>query len=96
MSYNFFRDVLHALGKRLNFESVSNMYGRTVFDKKGGESINSIIAKANPLYKADTKGSALSMLSLPGAMAVIEKSVNQKEAAKKALGDMSWFEDMLK
>lgn len=85
-----------ALGKKLNFESLSNMYGRTVFDKKAGEAINSSIAKANPLVKPNTKGSALAMLSLPGAMAVIEKSQNQKEVAKKALGDTSWFEDMLK
>ena len=72
------------------------MYGRTVFDKKGGEAINKAIAQANPLYKASTKSSALTMLSLPGAMAVIEKSQNQKAIAEKTLGDMSWFEDLLK
>ena len=95
MSYIFFQDVLHALGKRINFESISNMYGRTVFDKKGGEAINKMIAQANPMYKQSTKSSALTMLSLPGAMTVIEKSKNQKQVAEKALGDISWFEDML-
>ncbi len=96
MSYVFFQDVLAALGKKLNFESLSNMYGRTVFDKKSGEAINKIIAQANPLYKQNTKSSAFAMMSLPGAMTVIENTKNQKATAEKVLGDMSWFEDMLK
>lgn len=96
MSYVFFQDVMAALGKKLNFESISNLYGKTTFDKKSGQAINDSIAKANPLVKQSGKGSALAMLSLPGAMSVIEHSVNQKEAAKKVLGDTSWFEDMLK
>ena len=31
--------------------SIPNMYGRTVFDKKGGDAINKAIANANPLTK---------------------------------------------
>lgn len=96
MSYIFFQDVLAALGKRLNFESISNMYGRTVFDKKGGEAINKMIATANPLTKVSTKNSAATLLSMPGSMAIIESGSNQKEQGTKALGDMSWFEEYLK
>ena len=86
--------MLSALGKRLNFESISNMYGKTVFDKKGGDAINKMIAKANPLVKESTSNSAATLLSMPGAMAVID--MNDKEGAKKAMGDMSWFEDFMK
>lgn len=96
MSYIFFQDVLSALGKRLNFESLSNMYGKTVFDKKGGEAINKMIAAANPLYKQSTTNSAATLLTMPGSMKVIEAGENQKEKAKEALGDISWFEEYLK
>ena len=96
MSYVFFQDVLKALGKRLEFESISNMYGRTVFDKKDGQAVNKMIATANPLTKVSTSNSAATFLSMPGAMTVIESGAHQKEAATKALGDMSWFEEYLK
>lgn len=91
MSYIFFQDVLEALGKKLNFESISNMYGKTVFDKKGGDAINKMIAGANPLTKASTTNSAATFLSMPGTMAVIDS----KEQAAKALGDTSWFDEFL-
>ena len=96
MSYLFFNDVLAALGKKINFESISNMYGKTVFDKKGGESINRMIQQANPLTKQNTTNSAATLLSMPGSLAIIESGANQKELATKALGDMSWFEEYLK
>jgi len=94
MSYIFFQNVLEALGKKLNFESISNMYGKTVFDKKGGEAINKMIAQANPLTKPSTTNSAAILMSMPGSMAVIDSG--NKEQASKALGDMSWFEEYLK
>lgn len=94
MTYIFFQDVLAALGKRINFESISNMYGKTVFDKKGGEAINKMIAKANPLVKESATNSAATFLSMPGNMVIIE--ADQKEAAKKAIGDTSWFEEFMK
>lgn len=96
MSYVFFQDVLAALGKRLNYESLSNLYGRTVFDKKGGEAITKMIQQANPLIKESKTNSAAMLLSMPGTMTIIESGENQKEQATKALGDMSWFEEYLK
>jgi hypothetical protein len=96
MSYVFFNYVLAALGKKLNFESISNMYGKTVFDKKGGDAINKMIQQANPLYKQSAKNSAAMLLSMPGTLAIINSGEGQKEAATKALGDMSWFEEYLK
>ncbi len=93
MSYNFFNDVLAMNGKRVNFESISNLFGRTVFDKKGGDSISKMIQGANPLFKRSSKNSAATFLSMPGTMAVIESS--EKEGKSKALGDMSWYEEFL-
>ena len=96
MAYNFFNDVLVALGKKINFESISNLFGRTVFDKKGGEATNRMIQQANPLLKPSAHNSAMTFLSMPGSFAIIESGENQKEQASKALGDMSWFEEYLK
>ena len=96
MSYIHFQDVLAMLGKRVNFDSISNLFGRTVFDKKGGEAVNKMIHQANPLVKQSTTNSAAVLLSMPGAMTVIESGSNQKEQGTKALGDMSWFEEYLK
>lgn len=94
MSYVFFQDVLGALGKKLNYESISNLYGRTVFDKKGGDAINKMIAQSNPLAKVSTTNSAATFLSMPGSIHVIESG--KKEDVSKVLGDTSWFEEYLK
>ena len=72
------------------------MYGKTVFDKKGGDAINSMISKANPLVKQSTTNSAATMLSMPGQIAIIEAGEKQKEKGQQKLGDMSWFEDFMK
>lgn len=94
MSYIWFQSVLEAMGKKINYESISNMYGRTVFDKKGGEAINNLIAKANPLIKPGTGNSAATFLSMPGSLKIIES--DNKEAVKQAMGDTSWFEEFMK
>lgn len=96
MSYVFFQAVLEQLGKKVHFESISNMYGKTVFDKKGGEAINKMIAQADPFTKVSTTNSAATLLSMPGSIAIIESGENQKEQARKVLGDTSWFEEYLK
>lgn len=47
----FFNDVLAALGKKLNYESISNLYGNS-FAKNAGKAIQA----AYPLLHKDTKG----------------------------------------
>ncbi len=94
MPYIWFNSVLQALGKRINFESISNMYGRTVFDKKGGEAINKAIAHANPLVKENVHNSAAAFLGMPGTLTTVK--LDQKEKANKTMGDISWFEEYLK
>lgn len=95
MSYLFFQDVLEALGKKVNFESISNMYGKTVFGKKDGQAISKMIQEANPLTKQSATNSAATLMSMPGSMIIVENDTEKKEASKK-LGDMSWFEEYMK
>ena len=94
MSYIWFNSVLEASGKILNYESVSNLYGRTSFDKKGAQEIQKIITESNPLHKKGTGNSAATFLSMPGNMVIVDSK--QKDAVKSALGDISWFEDFMK
>lgn len=95
MSYIFFQDVLDALGKKVNFDSISNLYGRTQFDKKGGEAVSKMIQEANPLTKPSVSNSAATLLSMPGSMVIVKTKEQKAEAAKK-MGDMSWFEEYMK
>ena len=95
MSYIFFQAVLDALGKKVNFESISNMYGKTVFDKKGGNAINKMIQDANPFTKPSTTNSAAAFLNMPGTIAIVEAE-DRQDVGNKALGDISWFEEYLK
>lgn len=93
MAYIFFQDVLAALGKRLNFESISNLYGKTVFDKKGGDAISKMIANANPLVKHGGPGnSAQTFLTMPGKTILInENATKEDKQMKDFFGDMDWI-----
>lgn len=94
MSYIWFTMVLEALGRRLDYESVSNLYGNS-FAKDAAK----IISGANPLLKAGAKkSSAEGLLGLIGKTKVIEAGSDKKGAikeAEKSLGDMSWAEGLL-
>ena len=94
MNYIWFNTVLDALGKRLNYESISNIYGNS-FAKDSAK----IVQAANPLLKqSSTGGSAQTFLSLPNKLTIIESTnkEEQKIKAEQALGDISWFEEYLK
>ena len=93
MSYIFFQDVLEALGKRINFESISNMYGKTVFDKKGGQAITKMIQDANPLTKPGTQNSGVMAAMMASKTTVIK--AGDKEHLKEVLGDTSWVDQFL-
>lgn len=93
MAYVWFNLVLDALGKRLNYESVSNIYGNS-FAKDAAK----IVQAANPLVKNGGK-KAGSIVDLMGKVKVIEVSGGDKSnAAKKAveaeLGDISWADGL--
>lgn len=92
MSYIWFNSVLEALGKRINYESVSNLYGNS-FAKDAGKAIQA----ANPLVKNGGKRAG-GIADLIGKTKVINMS-SSPEAAKKAikdqLGDVSWAEGFM-
>jgi hypothetical protein len=88
MSYIWFQSVLTALGKRLNFESISNLYGNA-FAKDAGK----VVPAANPLVKNGGKVNT-GVMGLMGKIKIIDtKSEDAKKTAlKKQLGDISWAE----
>ena len=90
-SYNWFNSVLEYLGKKLNFESISNLYGNS-FAKDAGK----IIPAANPLVKNGGKQNT-GVMGLMGQIKVVESKSEEmtKAALKKQLGDVSWAEGLV-
>ena len=90
MSIPFFNDVLAALGRCLNYQAISNLYGNS-FCKDAGK----YIAEANPLVKPHKNKGFIDLLS----KAVITKQTTKKETQKavnEALGgDVSWAEGLI-
>lgn len=91
MAYVWFNLVLEAIGKKLNYDSISNLYGNS-FAKDASK----IIQAANPLVKGSVaKGGTV--VDLVGTVKVIDAS-QAPDAAKKAvedsLGDISWAEGL--
>lgn len=90
MSYIWFNSVLEALGKRINYESISNIYGNS-FAKDSAK----IVQAANPLLKNGGKPNT-GVMGLMGQIKVINgKDENiTKQALQKELGDISWAEGL--
>ena len=91
MSYVWFQAILGALGKKLNFESVSNLLGNA-FAKDAGK----VVAAANPLVKEGGSSNPRGVLGLMGQIKVINTSDKnaQKKSAEAQLGDLSWAEGL--
>lgn len=90
MAYIWFQSVLQALGKRIEFESVSNLYGNA-FAKDAGK----IVHAANPLVKNGGKVNT-GVMGLMGKIKIVDaKNDDAKKAAlKQQLGDISWAEGL--
>lgn len=95
MSYVWFNLVLEALGKRLNYESISNLYGNS-FAKDSAK----LIQGANPLIKTGTlRGGGI--MDLASQITIIDTTkgeVDKKQLTKeisKEIGDISWIEDFM-
>ena len=90
MSYVWFNSVLEALGKRLNYESISNIYGNS-FAKDSAK----IVQAANPLLKNGGKPNT-GVMGLMGQIKIIESGSKEasKQAIKNKLGDISWAEGL--
>lgn len=85
MAYIWFNLVLEALGKRLNYESISNIYGNS-FAKDSAK----IVQQANPLLK---QGKKSGLDSIMGAIHINTAKTAEESAEKTAqvLGDMDWI-----
>ena len=94
MSIPFFNGVLSAIGRRLNYESISNLYGNS-FCKDAGK----YIQEAYPLVPAKKISSG--MMNMLNNATIISVSGNgDSNAAVEAIGkqlggDVSWAEGLL-
>lgn len=88
MSIEFFNNVLAALGKKLNYESISNLYGNS-FCKDAGK----YISEANPLVK---KGKMSGFNKILKNVKVVKADTAEAKmaAVEKDLGDVSWAEGL--
>ena len=90
MAYIWFQSVLEALGKRINYESISNLYGNS-FAKDSAK----VIQASNPLLKNGGKVNT-GVMGLMGQIKVVEAKTKEasKTALKQQLGDISWAEGL--
>ena len=82
--------VLEALGKRINFESISNIYGNSF-----AKDADKLVKASNPLIKNGGKPNT-GVMGLMGQIKVIKPKTGDmaKQALKKQLGDISWAEGL--
>ena len=93
MSIPFFNSVLSAIGRKLNYDSVSNLYGNS-FCKEAGK----YIQEAYPLAPVKKIGSG--MMNMLSQATIIKMdtdntAVATQELGKKLGGDISWAEGLL-
>ena len=92
MAYIWFNAVLEALGKRLNYESISNLYGNS-FAKDSAK----IIQAANPLLKNGGQTNT-GVMGLMGQIKIIKSKdeAAAKKAAERQLGggSLDWAEGL--
>lgn len=93
MSIPFFNSVLSAIGRKLNYDSVSNLYGNS-FCKDASK----YIQEAFPLHPAKKIGSG--MMNMLSQATIIKTDSTDSKTAVKALGDklggdISWAEGLL-
>lgn len=86
MAYIWFNLILEALGKRLNYESISNLWGNS-FAKDAGK----VIAAANPLTATGrgSGGSGAAFANMAGNIKIIDQK--KKSDALNEAGDIGWI-----
>ena len=91
MAYIWFNSVLEALGKRINYESISNIYGNS-FAKDSAK----IVQSANPLLKNGGSASNTGVMGLMGQIKIVETKSKEtaEQALRSQLGDISWAEGL--
>ena len=93
MSIPFFNSVLSAIGRKLNYDSVSNLYGNS-FCKDAGK----YIQEAYPL--APIKKVSSGIMNMLSSATIIKMDTENtdiatQEIGKKLGGDVSWAEGLL-
>jgi len=81
MSIVFFHNVLSALGKKINYESMSNYYGNSF-----AKDVEKHLSKMHPLFSAPKlRNGFLDMMNSSNIIKISKKNLSNADAAK-ALG----------
>lgn len=80
MKYKTFTDVISALGRKYNFDSISNLYGNS-FAKDSGDIING----CNPLRKPPIENSLGKTFA--NMLSKIDENIVNNKSSDKALAD---------
>lgn len=86
MTYIWFNSVLESMGKFINYESISNLYGNS-FAKDAAK----LIQAANPLIKHGKAQNGLASVWGHIHMNTVKTEKDEQETTAQILGDMSWI-----
>lgn len=91
MSFIFFNSVLTAIGRKLNYESVSNLYGNS-FCKDAGK----YISEANPLTPPRHISSGFANMLSQATIIKTGGETKSVAVAKQENKDLDWAEGLFK
>ena len=90
MAYIWFKLILGALGKKLNYESLSNLLGNA-FAKDASK----LVSAANPLSGGDhgKGGAGAAFAQMAGSITTVTAKTNEElfGSSDSPLGDMGWI-----
>ena len=93
MAYVWFQLILEALGKKLNYESISNLWGNS-FAKDAAK----VITAANPLRASDrgTGGSGAAFAQMAGSITILDNKTGDDlfAGSDSPLGDIGWIKQV--
>lgn len=85
MSIIWFNSVLEAIGKKINYEAVSGLYGNSF-----AKDVSDIVSSVNPLKKHEQKNNMAALFASGVATATTVKTITNKAEMEAELGDISW------
>lgn len=85
MSIIWFHSILDAIGKKINYEAISCLYGNSF-----AKDVSDVVSSVNPLKKQVHKNSMAALFASGAATVPAVKTITNKKEMEDELGDISW------